>query len=129
MTMQKTLTLLPLVLFLFSFAVAFAQEDGTSTSTPASDERLTLEQKESESPAAKGLSLDKEVKPRLPNGFGGVVDASQKEAIYKIQKDYNTLIALLKLRVELLEKERNAKVEAVLTPEQLEKTKVRRLRR
>ena len=113
--------------FAFWLAVAVAQEADVSTgSTPTaavSDERLVIETKDKEGPTNKGLKLNKEIRPRLPNGFGPIVDAAQKEKIYKIQGEYNELIAMLELRIELLKKERDAKIESVLTPSQLERVR------
>jgi Spy/CpxP family protein refolding chaperone len=116
--MQKSILLSLFVLFTFSLA-AVAQESDNILTT--SDERLSIETKDKDGLANKGLKLEKEVKPRLPNGFAPLVDAAQKEKIYKIQTDYNTLIAMLELRIELMKKERDAKVNAVLTPEQLQR--------
>jgi Spy/CpxP family protein refolding chaperone len=110
---------------LVAFALTAVAQDSDSSPTPSSgDERLTIETKDRDGQANKGLKLEKEVKPRLPNGFGptGInVDAAQKEKIYKIQNDYNTVIAMLELRIELMKKERDAKVDAVLTPAQLQR--------
>jgi len=132
--MQKSI-LLSIFTILFCSFVAVAQPDAANeelrrnplslvTDKPipqTSDERLTIETKDKDGQANKGLKLEKEIKPRLPNGFTPVVDAAQKEKIYKIQTDYNVLIAMLELRIELLKKERNAKIDAVLTPAQLQK--------
>ena len=125
LTMQKSILLSIAAFFVLSFAVAIAQEDDATT-TRAADERFVIETKEKATPALKGLKLEKEYKPRLPNGFGptGInVDAAQRERIYKILTDYNELIALLKLRIELLEKERDAKILEVPTPAQLQKAR------
>lgn len=106
--------------FAVSFAIAIAQDEPTPT-TATGEERIVIETKEKDSPANKGLKLEKEYRPRLPNGFGptGVnVDAAQRDSIYKILTEYRELIDMLKLRVELLEKERDAKIDAVLTPTQ-----------
>ena len=111
----------------FAFAAAVAQDEtlqqfDTVPAISVGDERLRIETKDKEeSPAAKGLKLEKEIKPRLPNGFGPLVDTTQREKIYNIQREYNGLIALLELRLELLKKERDAKVDAVLTPAQLQR--------
>ena len=107
--------------FALSFAVAVAQE--ADSNVPSADERVVIETKDKEGPANKGLKLTREIRPRLPNGFGPVVDAAQREKIYKIQGEYNELIAMLELRIELLKKERDAKIESVLTPSQLERVR------
>ena len=117
--MRKSLSLALFVLAAFSFATI--AQDTDVTPPPTSDERLTIETKDKDGQANKDLKLEKEVKPRLPNGFAPLVDATQKEQIYKIQNDYNALIAMLELRVALLKKERDTKVDAVLTPAQLQR--------
>jgi hypothetical protein len=121
--MQKTILLSVVTFFALSLAVAIAQEDGTTNAS--ADDRLAIEKTVKDTPATltaiKGLKLEKEFKPRLPNGFGpagAAVDAAQRERIYKIQTEYNDVIAMLELRVELLKKERDEKIEAVLTPDQ-----------
>jgi hypothetical protein len=119
---MQILVLLPLVaLFTLSFAVVIAQENDGAPTTPVKEERIVLETKDKDTPAMKGLKLEKEYSPRLPNGYGpagAAVTATQRESIYKILTEYRELIDLLKLRIELLEKERDAKMEAVLTPAQ-----------
>lgn len=122
--MQKSVLFLLVTFIVFSFTAAVIAQDTEDTSTPSvSDERLSLEAKEKENPASKDLKLEKEIKPRLPNGFAPVVDAAQREKIYTIQKEYNELIALLELRIKLLKQERDTKIDAVLTPSQLERVK------
>ena len=127
--MTKNLTLLPLVAtFALSFAVAIAQEavqeNGDTPQPPATsavqEERLTVENNDKETPAMKGLKPERAFQRRVPSGYGTLVSAVQREQIYKIQADYYELIALLELRLELLKKERDAKIEGVLTPAQLE---------
>lgn len=58
---------------------------------------------------------------RLPNYYSSVVDRKQRQSIYKIQQEYAPKIAALKAQLEALVKERDEKVTAVLTPEQLRK--------
>jgi len=62
-----------------------------------------------------------EFKGRLPAYYGKVVDEKQRQAIYDIQEEYHPRIAALKAQLEALMKERDEKIEAVLTPEQLQK--------
>ena len=121
--MQKSILLSIVTFFALSFVVAIAQETDGASSPVVGNERLVIETKDKESPATKGLKLEREVRPRLPNGYPAVIDTAQKEQIYKIQMGYNTLIAMLELRIDLLKKERDAKVERVLTPDQLEKVR------
>ena len=117
--MQKSVLLTVVTIFILSFVSAVAQETGD---TP-SKERLAIEMKDQDGPINKGLKLEKEIRPRLPNGFGPVVNPNQKEEIYSIQRDYNPLIAMLELRISLLKMERDAKIESVLTPSQLERVR------
>ena len=78
-----------------------------------------LELKERTSnPAFKDLEVTKKFARRLPNFYGEVVNEKQKAEIYEIQASYFQLIESLKLRVQKLEEERNAQIEAVLTPDQ-----------
>ena len=77
---------------------------------------------ESEAPAkAAPAEKAKEFRGRLPAYYGTVVDDKQRQAIYDIQKEYHPKIAALKAQLEALIKERDEKIEAVLTPEQLNK--------
>ena len=50
-----------------------------------------------------------------------VVDDKQRQAIYDIQEEYAPKVAVLQAQLKALLQERNEKVEAVLTAEQLEK--------
>ena len=132
---KKLLLLFLVALLALSLVSAVAQEtdeNAPEVNTPEvnapgvnipDEERVVIETKDREGPANKGLELEREVRPRLPNYYGQVVDATQREAIYTIQRQYNELIAFLRLRIELLERERDAKVEAVLTPSQLERVR------
>ena len=63
----------------------------------------------------------KKFRGRLPAYYGPVVDEEQRQAIYDIQREYHPQIAALKAQLEALIQQRDEKVEAVLTPEQLEK--------
>ena len=58
---------------------------------------------------------------RLPAYYAKVVDEKQKEAIYRIQQEYAPKIAALKAQIEQMTKEQNAKITALLTPEQQKK--------
>jgi hypothetical protein len=117
--MKKSVLFSVAAFFVLSFAIAVAQEgDASGNAAPAADERFVVEAKEKATPAIKGLKLEKEYKPRLPNGFAPIVDAAQKEEIYKILTEYRELIDMLELRAKLLKEECDAKVDAVLTPAQ-----------
>lgn len=56
--------------------------------------------------------------PRLPMYYGRVVTEEQRQKIYAIQRDYHPRIAALRKQLEDLLAEQNAKIEAVLSPQQ-----------
>ncbi len=64
---------------------------------------------------AEGLP---EFRPRLPAYYARVVTEEQRQKIYDIQRQYHPRIAALRKQLEALEAERDAKIEAVLTPQQ-----------
>ena len=99
-------------LFLFCLSVTVHGQD-----------RLAIEQGDKDREVNKSLTVDKKFAGRLPNGYRDVVSSSQKEEVYKIQKDYFETIELLKARIALLESERNSKIDGLLTDEQ--RTKLR----
>jgi len=121
--MKKTFLFSVAAFFVLSFVTATAQEEeGTSVPATAATDRFTVETKVSEAPAVKeavkGLKLEQDFRRRLPNGFAQLVTPAQRDEVYKIQQEYFEVIEMLKLRVKLLEEERDAKVDAVLTSEQ-----------
>jgi Spy/CpxP family protein refolding chaperone len=63
----------------------------------------------------------KKFRGRLPNYFGQVVDEKQREEIYKIQAEFAPKIKDLRAQLAMLIKERNQKVDGVLTPQQRQK--------
>ncbi|MCL6505328.1 MAG: hypothetical protein K6T86_21855 [Pirellulales bacterium] len=81
---------------------------------------------EEEQPAAasgkKEVSANKP-RRRLPPFYSRVINNMQREAIYAIQDEYAPRIDELEDQLEALIAERDAKIEAVLTPEQLEQVK------
>lgn len=56
---------------------------------------------------------------RLPAYYNRVVDKKQREEIYAIQREYAPKIEALEAQLAALRAERDTKVEAVLTPDQL----------
>ena len=74
-------------------------------------------------PAAKADKADKAKSPagRLPPHFSEVVDAKQREAIYAIQQQYAEKVGQLKAELDAQLKQRDAKIDAVLSPEQRQK--------
>jgi len=69
--------------------------------------------------AEPAVEKTKEFRGRLPNYYRFVVDEKQRETIYTIQEEYVGRIDALKAQLAALTKERDEKVAAVLTPEQL----------
>ena len=67
----------------------------------------------------------KKFRGRLPAHYRTVVDEKQREAIYAIQKEYWTRIEALKAQLAALTKQRDEKVTAVLTPEQLKQVEAK----
>jgi len=124
--MKRTVLLSAVACFALSFAVAIAQEaaqepapEPVQTRTVPHEERLVIETRErTTSQAMRGLTPERVPQPRLPSGFAPLVNPTQREQVYQLQRDYNELIALLELRVELLKNERDVKIDAVLTSEQ-----------
>ncbi|NQT11123.1 MAG: hypothetical protein HQ582_00140 [Planctomycetes bacterium] len=57
---------------------------------------------------------------RLPVYYGRVVDEAQRQRIYAIQREFAPKIDALKAQLAALTEERNGRVEAVLSPQQLE---------
>lgn len=55
---------------------------------------------------------------RLPHYFRDVVDDEQRAKIYKIQDEYGPKIEALWAKLKALRNERDAKIKALLTPEQ-----------
>ncbi len=97
-----------------------AETKAEPAASAATSERFDLESKDmtADAPVVKGIESKKKLTHRLPNNFGKVISAKQKQDIYDIQDKYLPLIELLTSRLELLKEEMNAKVRAVLTEEQ-----------
>lgn len=55
---------------------------------------------------------------RLPAYYRSVVNEKQREAIYKIQEEYQPKIEALQNQLDAIKKERDEKISAVLTAEQ-----------
>ena len=95
-----------------------AKQPSTERSAPA-----TLTQQTPESPAETPVPEEakpkKEFRGRLPAYYNRVVDKGQRDKIYAIQREYAPKIDALKAQLEALMTDRDKKVEAVLTPEQL----------
>jgi Spy/CpxP family protein refolding chaperone len=64
---------------------------------------------------------DSKPRGRLPMYYTGVVDDKQRDAIYKIQQEYEPQVAAAKSKLETVTKERDEKIAALLTAEQKQK--------
>ena len=84
----------------------------------AAQDRLAMEQGDKDRDVYKGLAAGREFTGRLPNGYREVVSNSQREEIYKVQREYFDTIELLRVRIEMLELERANKIDGLLTTEQ-----------
>jgi len=79
------------------------------------------------SAAAEPASPAAEFQPRLPMYYGKVVDEKQRQTIYGIQRKYYPQIAELQRQLKNLTAQRDAEIEAVLSPQQ--KAEVEKLRK
>ncbi|HLA86231.1 MAG TPA: hypothetical protein VJL29_15695 [Thermoguttaceae bacterium] len=61
------------------------------------------------------------LKGRLPAHFRTVVTDEQRQKIYAVQQEYDPRIRKLREQLKTLTAERNAKIDALLTPEQRKK--------
>lgn len=116
------------ILFIFS-AVAMAQNNSPNRARHDSakhplGERLPVETSDLNTPAMKGVELEKKIGRRLPTGYKDVVTNQQRDDIYKVQQDYAQIIERLKVRIQLLERERDQKIDSMLTDEQVNKIKL-----
>ena len=71
--------------------------------------------------AKPAATSKKKSKGRLPAHYRKVVDQKQRETIYGIQKEYSAQIKDLRAQLAALIKQRNAKIAAVLSPQQQKK--------
>jgi hypothetical protein len=89
----------------------------------ASDDGAAPPKKATKAATAKAAADDakaegKKAVRRLPMYYAQVVDEAQREKIYGIQAEFNEKTAPLRAQIEALEKDRDARIAAVLTPEQ-----------
>ena len=68
--------------------------------------------------APQGTSPTRQVRGRLPNHYGKVVTDQQRQTIYALQALYAPHIEKLQAQIDALTRERDARIEAVLTPTQ-----------
>jgi hypothetical protein len=70
-------------------------------------------------PKAKAPAAARKVTRRLPNNYGKLqLNDAQKETIYGLQTMYNSKIEALEEQIQMLKEQRDAEIEAVLTPAQ-----------
>ena len=125
MTRFVSVLLLPLLFVAVSNVYAqteTAQDTSTTAQTvepPKFDPFLQLEIKDQiASELFRGLKVTKRFLRRLPNFYGQAISDAQRDKIYEIQSTYFEPIEMLTLRLERLQAERDAQIEAVLTDEQ-----------
>jgi hypothetical protein len=118
------------LIVLLSFPV-IAQEDAeeATDASPVVAPAATVQESDTDEPAIPMVSVQAEAdedapeqpvyRRRLPNYYSRVVDENQRETIYEIQREYFDQIAALRARITALELDRNGKIEAVLSAEQL----------
>ncbi|RMF92814.1 MAG: hypothetical protein D6741_14500 [Planctomycetota bacterium] len=94
------------------FTTHSARAEEGKTAPPAA--QATAAQTADQASEAKAPAF----RPRLPNYYAKVVSEDQRQQIYAIQREYWEKMQPLLKQLEALEAERNAKIEAVLTPEQ-----------
>jgi hypothetical protein len=88
--------------------VAFALPAGLTPAQPKAPPAQVQPKPAKKKPAAN----------RLPAHYGKVVDDTQRKVIYKIQADYKARIDALQAELDNLIAEREAKIRAVLSPQQ-----------
>jgi Spy/CpxP family protein refolding chaperone len=82
---------------------------------------VSQEKADNAEPAVEKPQPRKQPRARLPNFYRQVVSEQQREEIYKIQASYQAKIEALQAQLKAVVDERDAKVTAVLTPEQKKK--------
>jgi hypothetical protein len=81
----------------------------TTQTVRAADEKPAEKKEAKERAKARGV---------LPDYYAGVVDGTQRDKIYEIQKSYATKLDELKAQMKDLTDKRDAEIKALLTPEQ-----------
>lgn len=101
-------------------------QEPSSTKQPAAPTTVqpataTTAEAPAETPAPEELAPKKKTfRGRLPNYYSKVVDDKQRQQIYDVQLQYVSKIDALKAQLDAMIEERDKKVVAVLTPEQLQ---------
>lgn len=118
--------------FLGSRLVTVAAESGTPSAPPPAAQAPEKQQgaETTGAQAPNATAAEKEAlppfRPRLPAYYGRVVDEKQRQKIYDIQRKYHPQIAELQRQLEKLIAQRDAEIEAVLTPQQ--KAEIQKMR-
>jgi len=112
---------------MFRALPARAQDDAAKPGA-AAPAKADAQAKADESPPAAGAPSTRKAsrkpagakKPsgRVPNYYGDAVTPEQREKILAIQRDYTAKIDPLRRQIEQLTKERDEKIEGLLTPQQ-----------
>lgn len=95
-----------------------AQDQAIAEVAPAPNDEAPAE---AQSPAKAEPAAEKPFRGRLPAYYRQVVTEQQRQAIYRIQAEYAPKIAALRAQLEALIAEQDAKIRAVLSPEQLKR--------
>jgi hypothetical protein len=81
---------------------------------------------EAESASPDAAPPVKKFRRRLPAYFSAVVTPSQRQKIYEIQEGYFNKILALEEQVRKLQKQRDAEIDGLLMPDQLEEVNQKR---
>ncbi len=85
-----------------------------------SDPAVVAQEADAKAKTPAGRKI-KKFRGRLPAHYGSVVEKDQRQAIYKVQEEYAGKITQLRVQLRAITKERDEKIAALLTPEQLAK--------
>lgn len=110
-------------------ASAQGSQAAAQSSSPTSQPRAQTSPAAAESGPADPTTKrakEPEFRPRLPMYYAKVVDEKQRQKIYEIQRKYHPQIVDLQKQLEKLIAQRDAEIEAVLTPQQ--KAEIEKLR-
>jgi hypothetical protein len=103
--------------------LAIGQPPAAQSPTKSPTKQATAGEPSPETPAetpAPEKAAKKEFRGRLPAYYGRVVDQTQREKIYAIQREFAPKIDALKAQLAALVAERDEKIVSVLTQEQRE---------
>lgn len=89
-----------------------ASADQSTVDTPAVDNST-------EAPPTAKAKKPRVYHGRLPNYYPAVVTEEQRKEIYTIQMEYYDKIKALRAQIEAMTKERNSRIQSVLSAEQL----------